>query len=400
MLKQLVNHCRIGVRINTRDPLLIKAGVSNTRDVDMACVRTVRDGREEIYIPGSTLKGALRGQCERIARTLNEASACDPFARSGSLRACSDIFDEREHPRAGGPHPGGGGPLNSATIYREACPICRLFGSSHQSGRIAVSDAYLVDGCEPALSIRGGTAIDRFTGGAASRGKYESEVAADSAFTFDVVMRNFELAQLGLVGYALRDLLDGELRLGSGKSRGLGRVNGEIVACEPAYVGSRPDDEAPALLGAGHVWRGAATYGFPADDSVPCEHATYVREGIRTFVRVVPVSFPWQALFALASTSLRGYSPSQQMRRLRQGQSSQNAQAQSRGVALPPRARANVAVGPPVERAAQRTRGVSAVTPSGDTPAAVLAADPDAEQTATQAEAEPTTETPVQDEES
>src|SRR5579859_824644 len=129
MLRHLVNQCRLTVRLSTADPILIKAGAANTRDIELAAVRTIRDGREEVYLPGSSLKGAVRSHCERIARTLNDAGACDPLARSGPYRSCNDVLDEREHPRSGGQRPGGQGAAGPASTYRDSCPICRIFGT-------------------------------------------------------------------------------------------------------------------------------------------------------------------------------------------------------------------------------------------------------------------------------
>ena len=140
----------------------------------------------------------------------------------------------------------------------------------------------------------------------------------EATFLFDVVLRNFELAQLGLVWLALRDLMRGELRLGSGKSRGFGRARGDLASCDVAYVGPRPEDEAPALLGAGHVWRGAAAYGFPPEDAIDVEGASYERIGIWTHLRAGGPGLPWDAIERRAVAALEAYVPTPAALRARQ----------------------------------------------------------------------------------
>lgn len=367
MLRQLVNQCRLTVRLSTVGPMLIKAGAANTRDVEMAAVRTIRDGRDEVYLPGSSLKGVVRSHCERIARTLNDAGACDPLARTGPYRSCSDVLDEREHPRPGGQRPAGQGASGPAAAYRDSCPVCRIFGTSHISSRALFGDGLLAPESAPVVTIRDGIGIDRFTGGAASRVRYEAEVVTDATFLFDVVLRNFELAQLGLVWLALRDMMRGELRLGSGKSRGFGRARGELVSSDVAYVGPRPEEEAPALLGAGHVWRGAAAYGFPAEDIIAVEGASYERAGVWTHLRTSDQGLPWDAVERRAVAALEAYAPTPAALRARQPG---GAAAGARGTPTPaaPR-RAEPAPRPRIAATTRPVRGLQQAAPQAEGPA-------------------------------
>ena len=80
MHRVLLNRATIRLALRPAGPVLIKAGESGVDPSlpDMRFVRTHRDGVEQVYFPGSSLKGAVRSHCERIART---------FAGSGgSLR--------------------------------------------------------------------------------------------------------------------------------------------------------------------------------------------------------------------------------------------------------------------------------------------------------------------------
>jgi CRISPR/Cas system CSM-associated protein Csm3 (group 7 of RAMP superfamily) len=53
MLKRLRSECEIRLEIATDGPLLIKSGQTFASGVDMTAVRTMRNGRWEVYIPGS-----------------------------------------------------------------------------------------------------------------------------------------------------------------------------------------------------------------------------------------------------------------------------------------------------------------------------------------------------------
>src|SRR5438874_11312364 len=114
MFKRLVNTCDIRLGIQSTGPLLVRSGLPTTTGPDMTFVRTNRGGREEIYLPGSSLKGAIRSQAERIVRTiwgLDDPRACDPFGDQGLSRACGRHFDRDFR---------GGSGLNGEVAYRES----------------------------------------------------------------------------------------------------------------------------------------------------------------------------------------------------------------------------------------------------------------------------------------
>jgi CRISPR-associated RAMP protein (TIGR02581 family) len=234
MLKQLINECIIDMHLHVDGALLIKSGLAQPSGVDMAWVQVFRNGREEVYLPGSSLKGVLRSHAERIARTLNPVAACDPFGQKDDPagRSCSLCFekikDERKERKEKEP--------NSIESYRDACLICKLFGSTWFVGRLATADAYAV-GETPTPSRRDGVGIDRFSGGSSHGAKFELEVITKGKFKTTLHLRNFELWQLGLVGFVLQDLKDGLIRIGSGKSRGLGKVHGEVQSVAIHYLG-------------------------------------------------------------------------------------------------------------------------------------------------------------------
>lgn len=253
--------------------------------LDMEFVRTHRrpnNGlgapRWEPYLPGSSLKGALRAHAERLARTLNPDHAhdvaCDVFSEKsegGQEAACShrNEWKGKQGKRPEGP-----------AAYKEACLMCRLFGHAFLAGRVRLSDAYLESGAdvEPVRRVwkglsnqaivptncRDGVGIDRVTGAAASGIKYDLEVWDGAAFEGQLELVNFELWQVGLLAYLLDDLNAGRLRLGYGTHRGLGKVALTIIRAELSYFGQWAQNPPAQCLvkGIGELIKDGADYGL------------------------------------------------------------------------------------------------------------------------------------------
>ncbi len=328
MLKQLVNECLITLRLVPEGPVLVKSGAATVGGPDMAFVRTWRGGDWQVYLPGSSLKGVLRSHAERIARTLRIPSACDPFTDSGSARQeseratviyCGERFKQREAWRQDrqkyaaeyaeeqrleakwqaialaevGDLPRR---LPNPQVYHQSCPICRLFGSTYYAGRLATADAYAV-GSAPRPESRDGVGIDRFTGGASRGAKFDLEVITSGDFETTLHLRNFELWQLGLIGFLLQDLKDGLVRVGMGKSRGLGKITGAVQSVRLDFLGPNApklENGRLALRGVGSLADQAATYGMVSPDEVTVNASTSAQSnGIRTSYHFTEESFPW-----------------------------------------------------------------------------------------------------------
>jgi len=213
MLKQLVNEAEFDIRIISQTPMLINGGALE-HDVKMSPVRTRRSDREEAYIPGSSAKGVLRSHAERCARTLSgtqpEPGACDPF----DTGSCSNRLKSVK---------------STADSYARACPICKLFGCLSLQSRLLVSDFYAEQPADMAnLERRDGVGINRVTGGSSNSALFNLEVAVGGKYSGTIRIRNFEMWQLGLVAFVLRDLKSGGLTFGMAKSRGLGQTTAEL----------------------------------------------------------------------------------------------------------------------------------------------------------------------------
>jgi CRISPR-associated RAMP protein (TIGR02581 family) len=176
------------------------------------------------FIPGSSIKGVVRSQAERILRTVNRRPdlwACDPFADpcvSGGRKA--ELWgqaEKQDRQRAD--------VLFAQLVWEESCTACRLFGSPWFAGRLAFKDAYLVnaDDLLVVTQIRDGVGIDRDLGAARSNIKYDFETVVPGArFGVEILCENLEDWEVGFLLAVLRQWEEGTLSLGGKVTRGPG----------------------------------------------------------------------------------------------------------------------------------------------------------------------------------
>ena len=314
MHRRLANEATLALSLALDGPLLIKAagmGVDPTRP-EMEFVRTRRAGAETVYLPGSSLKGALRAHAERIARTVGGMGpdgrprlSCNPLTSvpDGPNYSCNRRLADLAVQRRGRE-------LGGQRAYRESCAVCQLFGNAADAGHLAAYDAYPAS--PPRVEQRTGVSIDRVYGSVAE-GPFGYEVATTGSFEARLVLQNFTLAQLGLLALTVRDLADGRLAIGYGKSRGLGRVrvesqrlsvrypgctvaDGQVVALAGATIG--PTDQ---LHGVG-AFPDTAGYGFPAPDAAPLPGGMPAEDdgwgGVELEVAADGLPFLWRACVA------------------------------------------------------------------------------------------------------
>lgn len=221
MHKRFVNHCTIELSLSPDGPILIKSGKEGADPTKpaMEFVETYHQGGRTVYLPGSSLKGAIRAHAERIVRTVG--SDLKPSSGNG-LWANDPLNDKREYLEK----------KSAPEVYKLSCFTDQLFGSTAIASRLRIEDAYPVDPKQLKLEERNGVAIDRVFGSVAA-GPFNYQVCTGGAFRTKIHLKNFTLAQLGLIGLVLRDLNDGWFGIGFAKSRGLGTV---VVQLEKAIV--------------------------------------------------------------------------------------------------------------------------------------------------------------------
>jgi CRISPR-associated RAMP protein (TIGR02581 family) len=271
MHKRLVNHCTIALTITPDGPILIKSGKEGADPTkpDMEFVETYHQGGKSIYLPGSSLKGAIRAHAERIVRTVgsDRPSNSKPWANDPLNDDYNYLKDENDKQKK----------LPSYLLYKESSFTDQLFGNTSVASRLRIEDAYPADPKQVKLEERNGVAIDRVFGSVAV-GPFNYQVCTAGEFKTKIHLKNFTLAQLGLIGLVLRDLNEGWFGLGFAKSRGLGTVKVTLDQATVQYPGCQLSEDRrivaigqqkswtrTALLGAGEFLTDNP-YGFPADD--------------------------------------------------------------------------------------------------------------------------------------
>lgn len=262
MHRRSLNHATLSFVLRPRGPLLVKSGLESADPTrpGMEFVRTRHPALgETVYIPGTSLKGTLRSQAERLLSGVG-VSVCSPFHGQSECRA-------KSHDREA-----------SSETYKRQCRICRTFGSLSVAGRCNLTDAYPWDpqadeatrseqaAVANATERRTQVGISRQDGSVAGGTLFDLEVAVGGAFWGEAQLDNFQLWQLGLLAAALDDVEAGDVAVGFGKSRGLGQLNVELRAlrCEWAAPSSRELPGAGVLADA----RERQDYGLLEGDSV------------------------------------------------------------------------------------------------------------------------------------
>lgn len=268
MHKRFVNHCTIDLTIIPDGPILIKSGKEGADPTkpDMEFVETYHAGGSSIYLPGSSLKGAIRAHAERIVRTVGKETRTN-----SSLPWANDpLNDKYEYLKD----------KSSSDIYKLSSFTDQIFGNTSIASRLRIEDAYPDKSIPLKLEERNGVAIDRVFGSVAV-GPFNYQVCTSGQFRTKIHLKNFTLGQLGLIGLVLRDLNDGWFGLGFAKSRGLGTVEVKLNQAVVQYpgcilsedkqilaVGSDKQWPHTYLLGAGEFLspQEAQLYGFPTPD--------------------------------------------------------------------------------------------------------------------------------------
>jgi CRISPR/Cas system CSM-associated protein Csm3 (group 7 of RAMP superfamily) len=271
MLSQAINELTVRLRLKAESPVLVKDGrfgdterrrwahndaererMPNAIPISHESVETIQEAmgagttveiaaavsRFRFFLPGSSLRGAWRAHLERALRSQDppdDPKVCDPLAAREKGKtppvdeSCSSILNEQRDRI-----------LESHTApYRVSCPVCRLFGSAMQASRLAISDAERV-GTAGGIEIRDHIQIDRRTG--QSRLPIRFFGLKDAQFEVEIRVRNFELWQVRLLGQLIGDIFGGKVPVGSGKSKGYGRLVGQWRKCELTWFGASPGD--------------------------------------------------------------------------------------------------------------------------------------------------------------
>jgi len=273
MFRKLYNQAIFSGSLRPDGPLLVVQGGASLDPLapDLAFVRTMRDGEPTVYLPGSSLKGVLRAQGERLLATaIGDSAAEEPF----NFKAPRRQEAQREHERKDG---------KTAAVYALSCEADRLFGSTQIAGRLRIGDAHPATP-EAATAanrteVRYGVAISRAKQ-SVQVGPFEQEAVTGGSFGFRATLENFELWMLSLMLQVFRDLHEGLVQVGHSKSRGFGTV----LVDEPSLRLRWPGTPPARLEGVGARESSAAVrhaYALDAEDWVELPARSSVeREGL------------------------------------------------------------------------------------------------------------------------
>lgn len=208
-------------------PLHIGAGNEGIDpvDTDNAVIKDI-DGNP--FIPGSSLKGALRSRLETLLRgsgkkilggrtsclIVNEPCLGDDDESKKWLNEIKNRYKNKKDSDR----------LISEEIYKRLCPVCRLFGSNYFASKLVLNDCRLI-GERAHIEKRDGVAIDRDTGIYSQGKKYDFEqVSVGTKFDFLMTADNLDEENEKLLKIIIRVLENGDLAVGGKTSVGLGRI--------------------------------------------------------------------------------------------------------------------------------------------------------------------------------
>jgi len=188
------------------------------RGIDLPVIRNV-DGTP--YIPGSSIKGKVRAEAERIARSMGEEVCNPPDVKN----MCGSLKDSED----------------------KLCVVCKIFGTAGEkisrASKVKFRDALPLKPVR-AEEVRTGIALDRETGTVYRGALYTMEaVPAGTRFRLEMVADNLTEDELRLLMAALRSVED--TALGGQSTRGLGKVRICIervrVRTAGYYLGKEPE---------------------------------------------------------------------------------------------------------------------------------------------------------------
>jgi CRISPR-associated RAMP protein (TIGR02581 family) len=218
----------ISATLRSETALRIGAGGDDSAQPSASDLPVLRGADDRPFIPGSSLRGVIRSQVERIVRTLEEKSgnghgACDPTTNQSWCITANQIDGWKKELRNPASEYSNGDKELADRIWNQSCRVCRAFGSAWLAARVRIADLHLLGEGMVQIERRDGVAIDRDK--ETVQHKYDFEtIPRATAFNLQITAENLEPAERGLLWLGLRELIEGHILLGGFKGRGLGRA--------------------------------------------------------------------------------------------------------------------------------------------------------------------------------
>lgn len=219
-------------QVTTETGLHVGSGWSDPR----TDATVVKDLNNRPFIPGSSLKGALRSAVEQLVGSIPSVSCCQLSTASGTRCISTDQswLQEYNELRESAPE-------EKLIEYLEGkvCDTCLLFGSPALASKLIVSDLPMVTG-DNTTEIRHGVGIDRDTETAREGVKFDFEtVPSQRSFALELILDDPSDIDLGLLAAGLREMELGMIPVGGNSSRGVGRCHLEIQRIVKIDLGTR-----------------------------------------------------------------------------------------------------------------------------------------------------------------
>jgi CRISPR/Cas system CSM-associated protein Csm3 (group 7 of RAMP superfamily) len=215
---KLKNELSIKFRMLAKAPLLVKESLGKNADSDNEIAWLLKDGGRgegKPYIPGSTLKGLFREKFTSIYYDCLKFDQ-DKIEKSAMYENIFDGHQEEMEKLVNS------GEIKTEEVYEKSLETEKLFGSKVLKGRFWSGDALMEGEYDPQnKKTRSITPIDRFTGGAVVPLLFEY---VDNDFIFEMRIKNITKDELKYLMFIIRDSQNGEIRVGSSKTRGFGEV--------------------------------------------------------------------------------------------------------------------------------------------------------------------------------
>lgn len=191
--------------------------VSSGRASDETDAPLMRDRAHIPYIPGSSLRGAIRSELERILAAVGDVagvSGCVLFT-DDECNAKAREFQKQDPSEE-----------KLATFAEtELCDLCRLLGCTVYASRLTIEDAYPGSQIVSYCRVRDGVGIDRDTGAAREGVKFDYEVLEKGPeFSFSMRAENVTPPKDKTLINLILGVLKQGLYVGGKRAAGLGKV--------------------------------------------------------------------------------------------------------------------------------------------------------------------------------
>lgn len=209
-------HNRLTVRGDLLALTALRIGAGRTTEIIANDLPVLRDAFDRPFIPGASLKGALRAQVESLVRAVQPDQAFDLEQLEAHMRReISQLKEQHDDDME-----------LSKAIWRASTLIDLTFGAPWVAGRVFFKDAHVDHRLWfGQFETRNGVGINRDTETVEQGLLYDYEVVpAGVRFYFDLVVENAAPWQLGMLLAALKPWQRGEVQIGGFRSRGLGYV--------------------------------------------------------------------------------------------------------------------------------------------------------------------------------